>query len=141
MLVIDANIAIRLVAPETGRDAVLQRLEREAELFAPDWLLAEAGHALWRKVESGELNQVEAAASLAALPAYFESLENVAPLVGRAQDLAFELDHWIYDTIYLALALERGIKLLTADKKFANAATRAGYGDAVELLSWKDMQQ
>jgi predicted nucleic acid-binding protein len=141
MLVIDANIAIKLVAPEPGRDAVLLRLEQEAELVAPDWLLAEAGHALWRKADSGELDQASAEAGLAALPSYFESLENVVPLIGHAQKLAFELDHWIYDAIYLALALDLKIKLLTADKKFANAAKRAGYGETVELMTWADRPQ
>ena len=136
MLVIDANIGVKLVALEPGRDEVFSRIKDEAELVAPDWLLVEAGHALWRKAKLGEIDRAKAEAALLALPGFFESIESVTPLIAKAQRLAFELDHWIYDCLYLALATDREAVLLTADKKFANAAKRAGYGDTVELLTW-----
>jgi predicted nucleic acid-binding protein len=140
VLVVDANIAIKFVALEPGRDEALARLGIETELVAPRWLLVEAGNALWRKAKLGEMDRQDAERCLVALPGFFESLVDDAALILQAHSLSFELDHWIYDCLYLALALDRESVLLTADKKFANAATRAGYGDAVELLSWKDTQ-
>jgi predicted nucleic acid-binding protein len=136
MLVVDANIGIKLVALEPGREEVFSRIKDEAELIAPDWLLIEAGHALWRKAKLGEIKQEKAEAALLALPGFFESLASVGPLVASAHRLAFELDHWIYDCFYLALALDRNCPLLTADRKFANAAKRAGFSSSVELLTW-----
>jgi predicted nucleic acid-binding protein len=55
----------------------------------------------------------------------------------KAMALSFELNHWVYDCIYLACALDLGLPLLTADRKFWNAAKRASYGDVVELLTWE----
>ncbi len=136
MLVVDANIGVKLVVLEPGRDELFVRISDEPELVAPDWLLVEAGHALWRKAKLGEIDQAKAEAALIALPGFFESLDSVTPLIARAQKLAFDLDHWVYDCVYLALAIDREAVLLTADKKFANAAKRAGHGAAVELLTW-----
>jgi predicted nucleic acid-binding protein len=138
MLAVDANIALKLVALEPGRDAVLARLDQESELVAPDWLLVEVGHALWRKAKLQELTRDQAEAGLQAIPGYFENLVPATSLFGPAQQLAFELDHWMYDCIYLALALDQDSKLLTTDRKFWNAAKRAGYTASVELLTWDD---
>ena len=140
MLVIDANIAVKLITIEPGREEVFDRIENEAILIAPDWMLVEVGHVLWRKVKLGLMNREAAELCLEKLPAFFESLVGAAPLAGAAQRLAFELDHWIYDCFYLALAIERGAPLLTADRKFWNAAKRAGYGGSIELQTWADQQ-
>ena len=42
----------------------------------------------------------------------------------------------VYDCIYLALAIGEAVPLVTADKKFSNAANRAGFGEQVQLLEW-----
>jgi predicted nucleic acid-binding protein len=141
VLVVDANIAIKFVTQESGRDEVYDRIDRENALIAPDWILIEAGHALWRKVKMDLLDRHGAEQCLNKLPSFFEDLVSAAPLIGSAQKLAFALDHWIYDCFYLALALERDVPLLTADRKFANAAARAGYAETVELLTWSDQAQ
>jgi predicted nucleic acid-binding protein len=136
MLVVDANIAIKFVTHEPGRQEAYARIENEAALMAPDWILVEAGHILWRKVKLGLMGREGAEQCLSQLPSFFESLSGSVALVVPAQRLAFELDHWIYDCFYLALAAERNCPLLTADRKFANAAARAGYSSLVELLTW-----
>jgi predicted nucleic acid-binding protein len=137
MLVIDANIAIILITNEPGRNAALERLAEESQLIAPDWILVEVANVLWRKVKMGFTDRTTAEIRLKALPEYFEALVSAKPLITQSQKLAFELDHWVYDCHYLALALDQGVKLLTADRKFWNAAQRAGYGGAVELLTWE----
>jgi predicted nucleic acid-binding protein len=138
MLVVDANIAIKFVTLEPGREEAYDRTDGEAALIAPDWILIETGHALWRKARMGLLNREAAERCLEQLPFFFVDLVGAKPLAGAAQKLAFELDHWIYDCFYLALALDRDAPLLTADRKFWNAAKRAGYGGSVELLEWDD---
>ncbi len=131
MLVIDANIGVKLVTLEPGRNEAYDRLDRETSLIAPDWILIEVGHALWRKAKTGLIEREAAEQNLSQLPAFFDQLVGAALLTMSAQRLAFELDHWIYDCFYLALALHENCALLTADRKFWNAAKRAGYGDAV----------
>jgi len=52
----------------------------------------------------------------------------------RALALAQMLDHSVYDCLYLALAIDKGCPVLTADRHFAAAARRAELGGYVLLL-------
>ena len=72
------------------------------------------------------------------LPRFFDEFRPSAPLAPAALALSFDLKHWIYDCLYLATAIDLAAPLLTADRKFWNAAKRGGYGHVVELLTWKD---
>lgn len=99
--------------------------------------MVEIANALRRKSVSGEFDAGASKQLFASIPRFFTSMQPTAPLVSRAMALSFDLDHWIYDCIYLTCALELDAPLLTADRKFWNAAKRAGYGDVVELLSWQ----
>jgi predicted nucleic acid-binding protein len=137
LLVIDANIAVKFVATEPGQKEAFVRVNSEDKLVAPDWILMEVGHALWRKVKSGEIHRADAERGLAALPVAIQIHTGSSKIIGRAQELSFKLDHWLYDCVYLATALDLAAPLLTADRKFWSAAKRAGYGDTVELLTWE----
>lgn len=137
MLIIDASVAVKFVTAEAGQAEALSRIRSEPSLAAPDWILAEVSHALWRKARAGLIHRDDAPSGLAELPIHLNRLIPSATLMPMALKLAFELDHWVYDSLYLACALGSGAPLLAADRKFRNAAQRAGYGDVVELLSWK----
>jgi predicted nucleic acid-binding protein len=138
LLVLDANIAVKLVCIEPGYQATLERLQSEVKLVAPEWVMIESGHAIRRKSLSGEFDTLEAQRLLSLIPSFFETLYRDGQLVEPAMALSFELDHWIYDCIYLACALDIGAPMLTADRKFWNAAKRGGYEDVVELLTWQE---
>ncbi len=137
MLVIDASVAVKFVAGEPGQDEAFARISEEPALVSPDWVLIEVGHALWRKVREREINRLMAEESLAALPGLFQTLIESSKVIGLAQSLSFDLDHWLYDCLYLAVAIDGHAPLLTADRKFWNAAKRAGYGSNIELLTWR----
>ena len=141
MLVIDASVAVKFLAKEPGQSEALARIRSEPTLVAPDWILIEVGHALWRKAKAGELLQSDIDEGMAALPRFFETLEGSAQQLPAAMRLAVEIDHWVYDCIYLATAMAVGGRLLTADRKFWNAARRSGHGDHVELLTWAGGEQ
>ncbi len=141
MLVLDANIAVKLVCVEPGYQETMDRLQCEAELVAPDWVMIEAGNAIRRKSLGGDFDRAEAQRLLESIPSFFETLYRDAQYAKAAMAISFELDHWIYDCIYLACALDLGVPLLTADRKFWNAAKRAGFGASVELLTWPGQAQ
>jgi predicted nucleic acid-binding protein len=136
VLVIDACIATKFIVAEPGQAEALARVRNEQSLVAPDWVLIEVGHALWRKTRAGEIDRATAEAAASALPQFFEKLVASVELAKRSLSLAFELDHWVYDCLYLAAALDLDAPLLTADRKFWNAAKRAGFERRVELLTW-----
>ena len=51
----------------------------------------------------------------------------VIPLVRRATRLAVRLDHSVYDCIYLALAMEEGCQLVTADRPLHDKVERSKF--------------
>lgn len=53
----------------------------------------------------------------------------------RAVEMATELEHHLFDTLYHAVALERDFTLVTADGKYARRA-RPRFGNLKDLSSW-----
>jgi predicted nucleic acid-binding protein len=62
--------------------------------------------------------------ALARLLALGVELVPSAMLLTRATRLALDLDHAVYDCVYLALAAQSGARLATADGRLRRAANR-----------------
>ena len=135
-LVIDACVAIKFVTREQGTDQANALLASENALIAPDLMQIETAHGLWKKVAAKEIHQLDAVAGLAALPELFERFVPASDFLRDAQALSFALKHSIYDCFYLALAQRENAVLVTADRKFWNAAKRAKLAEHVQLLEW-----
>jgi predicted nucleic acid-binding protein len=133
-LVVDASVAVKWVVDEEGSEAAAELAIEDLE--APDLLYVEAANVLWTKAQRRELTEAEAAERLALL---LEAPLRLIPskgLLERAQALAFELEHPVYDCVYLALALDRDTELVTADGRFVNAlSAHARYKERVRLLA------
>ncbi|MGH6943335.1 MAG: type II toxin-antitoxin system VapC family toxin [Geminicoccaceae bacterium] len=120
--VVDASVALKWVIGEVGEEAALRL--RGAMLTAPEILLAECGSALRAKARRREIDEHEAHDALASLHAAPVVLAPLSELVADALHLAFLLAHPIYDCLYLALAMQTGTRLVTADRRFADAVRR-----------------
>lgn len=121
-IVVDASVALKWVLHEEGSEAAEKLLDEE--LIAPSLWLVEAGNALWRRSTRGEISAAEAQERLSEL---FNAPVTTVPLeedVIAAVRLAGELDHPIYDCLYLALAIREGTYVVTADRRFANALSK-----------------
>lgn len=131
-LVVDASVALKWVLSEPGSDAALAL--RNEELIAPVLWVAEAANALWRSVRVGQLTIDDATEALSEL--FDAPVASVAmePHLPRALELAASLAHPIYDCIYLALALQHGVQVVTADRRFAAVASRPELAGRVRLL-------
>ncbi len=118
-IVVDASIALKWVLEEPGSDAAEELLEKD--LAAPSLWLLEAGNALWRRTVRGELTRAEAVERLTELtkaPVASVPLEQDLP---EALRLALQLNHPVYDCLYLALAKRLGTFVVTADTRFGQA--------------------
>jgi predicted nucleic acid-binding protein len=133
-VVIDASIALKWVISESDSPAA-DALRVTHDLIAPDLLFLECGNALWRLVRRGAITPEQALSGLAAIQAVPMTIVPSPPLAKRAQTLALELDHPIYDCLYLAVALAYGVPLVTADERFLRKLSGSSHAGAATPLS------
>ena len=119
-LVVDASIALKWVLNERD-SAAAEAVLAGHRLAAPDLLVVECANALWARIRRRALSPAEARAAFSDLIAVDIDYEADHGLTAAALSLAADLDHPVYDCTYLALALERGCQVITADRRFAAA--------------------
>ena len=135
MIVLDASIVVKLLTFETDARLAVERVAREPERIAPDWLQAEVANSLSKKVRYGGLPLEVARQGWEAVPAIVSDLFPSVPLLDAAMRVSVEIKHAFYDCLYLVLAVEKGCPMLTADAKFVNALAGTNYRQHVELLA------
>jgi predicted nucleic acid-binding protein len=124
VIVVDASVAIKWLLPEV--DSAAARALYGEEMSAPAIWLSEVANALWHHVRVGELSEEHAHALLLRFrkaPVISTPIERE---LERAFALANALPHPVYDCLYLALAIQEGASLVTADLRFARAVRRNG---------------
>jgi predicted nucleic acid-binding protein len=136
-IVVDASVALKLVSSEPGTKEAQALLDREEERIAPDWMLTEVASGLANKMRYQGISPASALNSLAAVPAFIDRFVEAKPLLGRAMHLAAQLDHPLYDCLYLLIAIEEEGVLITADDGLLKAAKRGGFADRMERLTWE----
>jgi predicted nucleic acid-binding protein len=131
-LVVDASVALKwFLADEPDADRALAIVRDEAVLAAPDLLVVEVCNAAWRLARLDRISQAQLAEIAAMLPRFFEPLVGAAGLAPRAVAIAGQLDHPVYDCLYLALAeFERAV-LVTADRRLLGKVRETSWEDCV----------
>jgi predicted nucleic acid-binding protein len=132
-IVVDASVALKWVLDEPESEAAAAL--RDHELIAPALWLAEAANALWRHARIGDISGDKAAAFFSELLKAPVASLPIEPYLERALELAMEIGHPVYDCIYLALALQHQTHVVTADRRFAAAASTPAFAGGVRLLT------
>ena len=122
MLIVDASVALKWVLEEEG-SASARALFGAEDLLAPDFLLLECANVLATKTRRRDVSEAGAASALDLLRTGPVRFLPTAPYVLRAHALAVELGRSAYDCLYLAAALTEGGAMITADSRFAAAAS------------------
>ena len=136
ILVIDASVAVKWALREADAEeqtdeavAVLAAIDSgQAEVLQPaHWLIEVAAVLvrLWPEAADKAIHRLD----LMNLPIAAD-----AAVMRTAIRLARELDHHLLDTLYHAVALERGGVLVTADGRYARKAYPLG--GVIELRHW-----
>jgi predicted nucleic acid-binding protein len=132
-MIIDASVAFKWLIEEQDSDRALEWIGRTA-LVAPTLIHIEVANALWKRFRRGELGSDEGASEhLAGLLQLIETVDETGN-VPRAFELAGELDHPIYDCIYLALAEARDDQVVTADLRFVRSVRGSAHEGRVLAL-------
>jgi predicted nucleic acid-binding protein len=115
-LVVDASVALKwFLVEEPNTQQALALIEGGSTLIAPDLLIAEVSNAAWRSARLGRLSDAQVTEIAASLPHFFDALVSSTDLAPRAVAIASQLDHPLYDGLYLALAEAEQTSLVTAD--------------------------
>ena len=115
-LVVDASVALKwFLSEEPHAGQALAIVQDGASLIAPDFLIAEVCNAAWRSARLGRISQAQVDEIAAILPRFFDALVSAAGLAPRAVAIAGQLDHPVYDCLYLALAEAEQVCLVTTD--------------------------
>lgn len=139
--VADAGVAVKWFFAEDGSHKA--RSLSAWDLNAPDLLLAECANVFWRKVKTGEVTASHAQQSCRVLAGSPVAIHATTPeRIARALEFAIQLNHPIYDCLYLALALDlKADVLITADDRFLHAARAcsASWSNIVQALGQLDL--
>lgn len=117
--VVDASVAVKWLVEEPLSEQAARLLDADLPLLAPELIYAEAANALWAIARRGQIGTVdvrEALDLLADAPLAIPS--SMKQLMAAAARLASDLDHPVYDCMYLALALQEQRPVITADRRF-----------------------
>ncbi len=124
-LVVDASVAAKWIFREADADkamALQWQFERgRLELLAPDILPAEIANVIWKKVLRQDLDSLDAHAHYSKFKRVCPFLVSISSLAEAALSVSLRYRRTVYDSLYIALAIERGCEMLTADERLFNA--------------------
>ena len=121
-LIVDASVAVKWLFIEEGTVEARQLLAHRIVLYAPDFILTEAANVIWKKARRKEITHAQPyLEELARLPEAIMLCPST-DLVALASAIALDIDHPVYDCLYLACAEVEGAPVVTADGKLHDAA-------------------
>lgn len=118
--VLDATAIVAIITRASAVDAQLGLATR---LLAPDLALAEVLNVRW-KYQRARMVAPDLEAALAVFDRI--SLVSTRELAIDADRLTIELDHPVYDCLYVALARRENARFITADRRLGRKAAKAG---------------
>jgi predicted nucleic acid-binding protein len=128
VIVLDASVAVKWFLPSdqesltTEAFALAQRYQAgEIEFAVPDLFWAEVTNFFWKAIRQGRCRLDTAKSAIAALKIKAFPTVRSLELIEPAFDIALAFQRTVYDSIYIALAVQMNTYLATADERLANA--------------------
>lgn len=131
-MIIDASVGVKWLIPEIDSPQAMALVGNE--LLVPALFHSEVANAIWKKARRGELEIGELLPQFPKLRAMTRTLDD-ATFAEHALALGRELDHPIYDCLYLAAAESLDDIVVTADKRFLRRVETSRYADRVVDLA------
>ena len=126
--VVDASVAVKWLLPAAGEDLIVQanrllalHVKHTLHLIAPDLILSEIGNVLVKAVRRGRISQADAEHSLRRFSDLDLEIVPADTLLVKALQIAAIGNRSFYHSLYVALALDAKIELITADERLVNA--------------------
>ena len=120
--VVDASVGVKWFVPEVHAAEARRWRNGPDELHAPAFFFdLEIANILWKKVRRAEITRADADLILVQLAALPITRHPEPPLLSTAFDLADRTQRTVYDCVYLALAVQLGGRMVTADQRLHNS--------------------
>jgi predicted nucleic acid-binding protein len=127
-VVVDASVAVKWCLPSRREELVAEAEELlassrrdEVRFLVPDLFWVELANALWKAVRRAEMSSDNAASAMSFMRDLGIATLPSLDLVPQALDLAITHSRTVYDSLYVALAIQSDSELITADERLANA--------------------
>lgn len=133
-VVVDASVAAKWFLPEPDASAALRLLDGRSRLAAPDLIHAEMGNIAWKLHARGVLDAREASDMIEHFLLMPLEVHDSALLLASALEIAIATQRTVYDSLYLALAVELDGLVITADERWARALTTSPFTHFMRLL-------
>ena len=126
IIVIDASVAAKWFLPDEPFSALALELLRSATVGAtnfivPDLFFSECGNILWKATRRQRLSAEETLAAIQVIGDLQTLTVPGSTLLERTLQIARTYDRTFYDSLYIAVAVQQQVVLVTADEKLANA--------------------
>jgi predicted nucleic acid-binding protein len=125
--IIDASVAAKWFLPAKQEPLVSEALvllnghaSGNVQFVVPDLFWAELGNILWKACRQGRYTRDLAQIAIASLKQQNLPTVSSALLLDLAFKIATAFDRTVYDSLYVALAVESKAQLITADERLAN---------------------
>jgi predicted nucleic acid-binding protein len=123
--IVDSSVVAKWVIDEPGGEKARELIARDVFLRAPDLIVSELANILWKKVIRGDLTAEKVAEQLDnLLRDHIDVTVHLLPariLAQRASQIALETGRSVYDSLYLAAAVQARCRLITADERLVRS--------------------
>ena len=126
--IIDTSVAIKWYLPEIYQSEAQRFLDPVCDRHAPDLLHAELGSVLLKKFRRREIKFDECRWYLGRLSAVPLISHEALPLRQVALEIGLQIGSSFYDGLFLALAMQLGGRLVTADNKLYRKIQSSPFG-------------
>jgi predicted nucleic acid-binding protein len=128
LVVVDASVAAKWFLPEDPEAlvsealALLDKYDREEVQFVvPDLFYVETASAIWKAVRAGRVSRAFGDQALDLLTQREFPTVPSLKLLDNAFEIATAYGRTVYDSLYVALAMQTNAQLITADERLANS--------------------
>lgn len=125
---VDTSVVVKWYFPENHSEKAQLLLDQRYRLFAPDFVWTEFGNVLVTNSRIGKIDAERAKAILRAFARIPVEIRAVSDLAETAYIAALETGRSFYDCAFLALAIQTGSYLVTADQRFYNGIKNTSWG-------------
>ena len=121
-IIVDASVGVKWFVPEDHAAEARGWRSGPDQLHVPAFFFdLEIANILWKKVRRAEITRADADLILGQLPVLPVTRHPEPPLLASAFDLADRTQRTVYDCLYLALAMQLGGRMVTADQRLYNS--------------------